>query len=287
MLGDPAHPSLRDLWTPEDEQDVAAFVDACRRDDLLQALAAIEGRPHADRLEDEAQLTAWAAVAARRFALLPSQGPFALSRLLRGLLVDDLGFRGDVEGYSATRNGCLHQVLSRRRGLPILLACVWMEVGRRAGIAVDGIGMPGHFLVRVGGPSGVHVDAFDGGQELSREACRTLHDRIAGPKARWSDDFLRASTVDQVVERVLNNLAATTRDEHDAAGSYRVATFLAALRPHSPERTLQKAMTAAAVGVTEEAATGFADVIERFPDSPEAERAAQGLDALATGLTVH
>jgi regulator of sirC expression with transglutaminase-like and TPR domain len=287
VLGGPSHPSLRDLWTTEDEEDLHRFLDACRREDLLGALLAIEGRPHPDRLEDEAQLTAWAAVAARRLALLPSHGPFALSRLLRGLLVDELGFRGDTEDYSATRNCCLHQVLSRRRGMPILLACVWVEVGRRAGIDIDGIGMPGHFLVRVGGPSGVHVDPFDGGQELSREGCRNLHDRIAGPKARWSDDFLRASAVDQVVERVLNNLSATTRDEHDAAGSYRVATFLAALRPASPERTLQKAMTAAAVGVTEEAASGFAEVIERFPDSPEAERASAGLDALGSGLTVH
>ena len=287
MLGGPPHPSLRDLWTPEDDDDVRLFLDACRRDDLLTALAAVEGRPHADRLDDEAQVTAWAAVAARRLALLPSRGPFALSRLLRGLPVDDLGFRGDTDGYGATRNVCLHQVLARRRGMPILLACVWTEVGRRAGIEVDGIGMPGHFLVRDGGPAGVHVDAFDAGQELSREGCRHLHDRIAGPKARWSDDFLRASTVDETVERVLNNLAATTRDEHDVAGSYRVATFLAALRPASPERTLQKAMTAAAVGVTEEAASGFADVIERFPDSPEAERASAGLDALGSGITVH
>lgn len=287
MLGGPHHPSLRDLWTPEDDEDVRVFLEATRRGDLLAALGAIEGRTHADRLEDEAQLTAWAAVAARRLALLPSHGPFALSRLLRGLLVDDLGFRGDSVDYASTRNCCLHQVLSRRKGMPILLACVWMETGRRAGIEVDGIGMPGHFLVRVGGAAGVHVDAFDGGQELSREGCRHLHDRIAGPKARWSDDFLRASTTDQVVERVLSNLAATTREEKDVAGSYRVASFLAALRPSSPERTLQKAMTAAAIGVTDEAATVFADVIERFPDSPEAERASEGLDALGAGLTVH
>ena len=171
--------------------------------------------------------------------------------------------------------------------MPILLSCVWIEVGRRAGIPVDGIGMPGHFLTRVGGPAGVHVDAFAGGQELSREGCRTLHDRIAGPKARWSDEFLRESTTDQVLERVLNNLASTTREESDAAGAYRVATFLAALRPQSPERTLQKAMTAAAIGVTEEAATVSAQVIERFPDSPEAERASQGLDSLAGGAPVN
>lgn len=287
MLGGPAHPTLRDLWTPEDEEDVRLFLESVLRDDLLPALSAIEGRPAAERLEDEAQVTAWAAVAARRLTVLPSRGPFALSRLLRGLLVDELDFRGDPDDYSTTRNCCLHQVLARRKGMPILLSCVWVEVGRRAGIPVDGIGMPGHFLVRVGGPAGVHVDAFAGGQELSREGCRNLHDRIAGTKARWSDDFLRASTTDQVVERVLNNLAATTREEQDAAGSYRVATFLAALRPASPERTLQKAMTAAAVGVTDEAATGFADVIERFPDSPEAERASQGLESLAAGTPVN
>ena len=103
--------------------------------------------------------------------------------------------------------------------MPILLACVWVEVGRRAGIPVDGIGMPGHFLVRVGGAVGVHVDPFAGGQELSREGCRALHDRIAGPKARWSDEFLGVSTTDQILERVLNNLAVSTREERDAAGS--------------------------------------------------------------------
>lgn len=287
MLGGPPRPALRDLWTPEDDEDVRLFLDAASVGALLPALSAIEGAPEADRLEDEAQVAAWAAIVARRLTLLPSRGPFALSRLLRGLLADELGFRGDADAYSATRNCCLHQVLGRRRGMPILLSCVWMEVGRRSRIPVDGIGMPGHFLVRVGGPDGVHVDPFAGGQELSKEGCRALHDRIAGGKSRWSDDFLRATSADQILERVLNNLAASTRDENDAAGSYRVATFLAALRPFSPERTLQKAMTAAAVGVTEEAATAFADVIERFPDSPEAERASQGLESLAGGPPVN
>ena len=287
MLGGPSCPTLRDLWTEEDEGDVRAFLEAVTENDLLAALSAIEGTPSSVRLEDEAQIEAWAAVAARRLTVLPSTGPFALSRLLRGLLVDDLGFRGDAADYSSTPNCCLHKVLERRKGMPILLSCVWMEVGRRAGIQVEGIGMPGHFLVRVGGAAGVHVDAFAGGQELSREGCRALHDRIAGTKARWSDDFLLPSSTDQVLERVLNNLAATTHEETDAAGSYRVATFLAALRPLSPERTLQKAITAAAVGVTEEAAHGFADVIERFPDSPEAERASQGLDSLASAPTVN
>ena len=93
MLGGPSCPTLRDLWTEEDEGDVRAFLEAVTENDLLAALSAIEGTPSSVRLEDEAQIEAWAAVAARRLTVLPSTGPFALSRLLRGLLVDDLGFR--------------------------------------------------------------------------------------------------------------------------------------------------------------------------------------------------
>ena len=285
MLGGPPRPALRDLWTDEDAEDLSRFLEAAASGALLPALSAIEGTSEADRLEDRAVVEAWAAVAARRKTLLPSQGPFALSRLLRGLLADDLGFRGDDVDYSATRNCCIHQVLSRRRGMPILLSCVWMEVGRRAGVPVEGIGMPRHFLARVGGPDGVFVDPFAGGQELSREGCRRLFDRMSGAKERWSDALLKPSAPDEILERVLNNLAATTREEQDAAGSYRVATFLAALRPFSPERRLQKAMTAAVIGVTDEAAAGFADVIDSFPDTPEAEHAARSLDSLTSGAT--
>ena len=67
---------------------------------------------------------------------------------LRRHLFEDLGFGGDAERYDDPRNSFLDVVLQRRRGLPILLATVMMEVGRRVGIGVVGVGMPLHFLVR-------------------------------------------------------------------------------------------------------------------------------------------
>src|SRR5262245_44832287 len=89
-------------------------------------------------------------------------GPQAASRLCR-FLVDEAGFRGNSEDYYDPRNSFLNDVLDRRTGIPITLSTVFMEVGRRAGLTVEGVGLPGHFLVRVAGPAGGHlVDPFHG-----------------------------------------------------------------------------------------------------------------------------
>ncbi len=67
---------------------------------------------------------------------------------VRGLLFEDMGFSGDTEYYSDPRNSLLDQVLDRRLGIPISLSVLMMEVGRRVGVPLEGVAMPGHFLVR-------------------------------------------------------------------------------------------------------------------------------------------
>jgi regulator of sirC expression with transglutaminase-like and TPR domain len=78
-------------------------------------------------------------------------------------------FEGSRDEYADLRSSLLHEVLRRRRGLPILLSVLWVEVGRRCGIAVYPIGTPGHFLAGVGDPYGDHmlVDPYRGGAEVS------------------------------------------------------------------------------------------------------------------------
>ena len=78
-------------------------------------------------------------------------------------------YSGRRDDFAELRSSLLHEVIRRRRGLPILLAVLWVEVGRRAGIPVYPVGMPGHFLVGVGDPDGDHVlvDAFRGGLVVS------------------------------------------------------------------------------------------------------------------------
>jgi regulator of sirC expression with transglutaminase-like and TPR domain len=90
---------------------------------------------------------------------------------LNRFLFDEQGFSGNEQEYEDPRNSLLHEVLERRTGIPITLSLVYLEVGRRLGLPVEGIGFPGHFLVRWRGKEDFMIDVFHG-RLLSDEALR-------------------------------------------------------------------------------------------------------------------
>src|SRR5690606_13265031 len=119
-----------------------------------------------------------------RSARPPGSPLFPYTTLFRSL-----GFAGDVEDYGNPRNSLLDSVLDRRRGIPITLAVVLIEVARRAGVALEGVGMPGHFLVRAAGDGELFADPFHG-VVLDRAGCEKLFAALHGPRARFRDRFL-------------------------------------------------------------------------------------------------
>lgn len=128
-----------------------------------------------------------------------------VERLLRWMF-EDVGFHGNTVDYYDPRNSFLNHVLDRRTGIPITLAVVLMEIGRRVGIEVHGVSFPGHFLARIEGERGPSfVDPFDG-RVLTREDLRTLHARTAGDKRDPDPRLLEAATKKQIIVRMLNNL---------------------------------------------------------------------------------
>ena len=126
-------------------------------------------------------------------------------------LFDELHFVGNREKYEDPRNSCLNEVLDRRTGIPITLCVVYMEVARRAGLHIDGVNFPGHFLVRcpeVGsrGSSGLIIDPFHGGALLSEHDCRLLLQRQVGGEVAFSKSLLAPTTRLQIIVRMLINL---------------------------------------------------------------------------------
>jgi regulator of sirC expression with transglutaminase-like and TPR domain len=147
-------------------------------------------------------------------------------------LFDDQQFVGNRDRYEDPRNSCLNEVLDRRTGIPITLSVVYMEVGRRAGLQVDGVNFPGHFLVRFPepagrGPRGLIIDPFHAGALLSEHDCRMLlnlkriyvHMR-SFPQARDVTELLLAVTPSALSELRdrgllayhLNDISAALRD---------------------------------------------------------------------------
>ncbi|PYM99119.1 MAG: hypothetical protein DME08_06625 [Candidatus Rokuibacteriota bacterium] len=130
----------------------------------------------------------------------------ALHRL-REFLFEEEGFGGDGNDYYDPRNSCLNDVLDRRLGIPITLSVLMMEVGRRVGLHIHGVGLPGHFVVRADvGPDPVLLDPFDGGALLTPERAAEVVARALGRRAPITEQHLAPVTKRQILTRMLMNL---------------------------------------------------------------------------------
>jgi regulator of sirC expression with transglutaminase-like and TPR domain len=130
-----------------------------------------------------------------------------LEALCHGLF-DKLDFRGNHEDYYDPGNSYLHRVLSRRRGIPISLSIVLIEVGRRLGLALEGVGMPTHFLACDLDVPGIYVDAFHGGTLMTTQETAQLLERMTAGQLVFSPEMLEPISTREILVRALNNLKA-------------------------------------------------------------------------------
>lgn len=130
------------------------------------------------------------------------------------------GFRGNERDYYDPRNSYLNEVLDRKLGIPITLSLVYMEVARCVPLPALGVGLPGHFVVKVPTPEGdILLDPFSGGKELSEADCQERLDRVYGGLLRLEKSMLLPVTKRQMLVRILNNLKTIylTQGEFDRA----------------------------------------------------------------------
>ncbi|MGW1496632.1 transglutaminase-like domain-containing protein [Streptomyces sp. NPDC002402] len=205
----------------------------------LAALCLLVGAV-ADPAVDDSALDAAQIELDRLAGLLPFglSAPGAWAAALADLLGARIGFRGSPGDYQRLESSLLHEVLRRRRGLPILLSVVWIEVARRAGAPVYGVALPGHFVVGFGDPAAtdqqVLVDPFAGGRPLTGSDAELL---VAGATGAPLDpSMLTAADPLDVVLRILNNIRAwaATRPERSDVALW--AVDLSLLLPSHPAR---------------------------------------------------
>jgi regulator of sirC expression with transglutaminase-like and TPR domain len=140
--------------------------------------------------------------------------------ILNEFLFDELGFSGNTDNYYDPRNSYLNQVIDRRTGIPISLAILYMEFGRRVGLQLEGVSFPGHFLVRLSVRGGVLViDPFSGGVPQSENELRERLQRVIPEGAAQGvpvaelplDQFLEPASKRQILSRLLRNLKGIYR----------------------------------------------------------------------------
>ncbi len=191
---------------------------------------------------------------------------------LRHHLFEVLGFSGNTSRYADPRNSFLNDVLQRRLGIPISLSVVTMEVGRRVNVPFEGIGLPGHFLVRHAATPRVVVDPFGGGRILDEAGCEALLRSVYGPSATFDPSMLVPVGKLAILARMLANL----RNVYLARGDVWSTGWVLRLRSVIPARTAPEmadvAAAHAALGRFAEAATMLEDLAELLPEE-SAQRA--------------
>ncbi|HEX8423080.1 MAG TPA: transglutaminase-like domain-containing protein, partial [Pyrinomonadaceae bacterium] len=246
-------------------------------------LVAAEERPGLDVEHYRARLYELGLAARERIAQAGEESTPIVA--LNKFIFEELGFNGNQTNYYDPRNSLLSDVLERRTGIPITLSIVYMEIGRRAGVHVEGIGLPGHFIVRAQAAGGepVLVDPFNG-RIVDAEDCQERLDTIYGGQAPLTDAHLRPVPTREILARLLRNLKGI----YAQAGLYRRALSIIErillVAPAAIEERRDRGALLAQLGRYSEASLDVRAYLKRAPNAPDAERVKEQLKNMQTQL---
>jgi regulator of sirC expression with transglutaminase-like and TPR domain len=192
-------------------------------------------------------------------------------------LFDEAGLRGNREDYYDPRNSFLNDVLDRGLGIPITLALIYMEVGRRLGFPLFGVGMPGHFLLKHYDIDGREtlVDCFNGGDILSPQDCQRRLDEIYSGQMTLRPEFLFAVSRRQILTRILNNLKTVHLSTRNFRKVLSLVDLLLVIYPRSPEDVKQRALLRHSLGLTAGAVEDLEQYLKMSPDASDADEIRQ------------
>ena len=209
--------------------------------------------------------------------------PSQLANAINHQLFVEQGFHGNTGEYSAPENSYLDLVVVRKTGIPITLSLVYMEVAQRVGLRCDGIGFPGHFIVRCGDPEDpIYIDAFQQGARLDREELLArLHSMPLGGAS--PESFLAAVTRRQLLQRMLNNLHVAFRSARDMERWHATVDLLLRIEPWNATLTGERGMLNYRLGN----APAALEDLERYVEATGRPQVSAGALRLLDELRLH
>ena len=239
---------------------------------LLEATLLIAAEEHLE-LDLAVQIARVETIGSEAFSrVAPLENPFARVEAIRTFLYEEIGFRGNVAQYDDPRNSYLDDVLERQLGIPLTLSMIHIEVCRAAGLFAEGVGLPGHFIVRVveQGRS-LLVDPFHGGHIVTVEDCRDLVVRTTGRGSLFRRDSLDAAPPRTMLTRLLLNLKRI----HLAAGDYNralsIVERLLLIAPGDAKEIRDRGLLLAHLGQPGAAVDDLESYLALAPQAPDAD----------------
>ena len=243
------------------------------------------------QLDTQSVLAEIDTLAARLKRRLPTDAaPVQRLRLLNRFFFQELGFAGNVNHFHDPRNSYLHEVLRTRRGIPITLAVLYIELATQIGLTARGVSFPGHFLVKLHMHAGqlrgeVVIDPFTGHSLSPDELDERLapYRRQRGLQGEFDVPlglFLQAASARETLARMLRNLKEIHRSAGDSRRLLHVLQRLVVLLPQAWEERRDRGSVYAELGQTEAAVIDLGTYVEHAADAPDGEAVAARLAAL-------
>jgi regulator of sirC expression with transglutaminase-like and TPR domain len=201
-----------------------------------------------------------------------AQGAGAEERViaLNHLLFDELGYRGNASAYYDPRNSYLNEVIDRRTGIPITLSILYMELGRRAGLPLEGLSFPGHFLVRLRLRGGTLVlDPFAGGAPQSADELRERLKQVLPGGAGALEQFLEPASKRQILSRLLRNLKGIYRESDKPERMLGVLNRMLVVAPEASAELRDRAYVYQRLECFRAALKDLSDYVEREPEAAD------------------
>ena len=213
----------------------------------------------------------------RAAALATGLGGPGIRAALNHVMFEEANLRGNREDYYDPRNSFLNDVLDRGLGIPITLSIIYMEVARRVGFLLSGVGMPGHFLLKHYGDDGQEtlIDCFNRGDILSRQDCQSRLDEIYSGEMALRPEFLHPISRRQILTRMLNNLKTVYLSTRNFRKALPIADLILAIHPRSAEDVKQRALLRYSMGMHALAAEDLDEYLKISPTASDGEEVKQ------------
>ena len=192
------------------------------------------------------------------------------------------GFRGNQEDYYDPRNSFLNDVLDRKTGIPITLSVLYMEVGRRIGLKIEGVGMPGHFVVKCKhNGAEIFVDTFEHGEILLEEGCERKLTQLHGRDFQFNRACLDAVNHNQILTRMLRNLKAIYWNQQNYAKALSVVEKILLINPTAAAEIRDRGFAHYQLNHLSSAINDWSRYLELRPSAPDAAEVSKSLKVAA------
>ena len=207
--------------------------------------------------------------------------PLKVIKIINQYLFDELGFIGNKDDYYDPGNSYLNQVIDKKKGIPITLSVLYLEIAKRLNFPMVGIGMPGHFLIRPEFENvGIFVDVFNQGEILFEEDCELKLQEVYQQSVKLEPHFLTPVSNQQILGRMLSNLKYIYLNRQEYPKMLRIIELLLQLFPNHPIEIRDRGLLYYQLRQWEKAITDLQFYLSILPTAQDADAIRQLLQKM-------